>query len=65
VKADKDDYTVTVSCGEDAPENSASLRLVAIGEHGGRTQTFVHDVVLKIVVPESPTEAKDSAQNAD
>jgi len=65
IKSDKDIYTVTVSCREDAPENDASLRLVMIGEHSGRTQTFVQDVVLQIVPPESTTVAKDSVQNAD
>ena len=65
VKSDKDVYTVTVSCREDAPEDSASLRLVVIGEHNGRTQAFFQDVALRIVTPESPAVAKDSVQNAD
>jgi hypothetical protein len=65
VKSEEDDYTVTVSCGDDAPEGDQNLRLVVIGEHSDRTQIFEQDVVLRIVRPEAPSEGKESAETAD
>jgi hypothetical protein len=65
VKSEEDDYTVSVSCGDDASEGEQTLRLVVIGEHSDRTQSFVQDVVLRIVRPEAPSEGKESAETAD
>lgn len=65
VKSEEDDYTVSVSCGDDASEGEQTLRLVVIGEHSDRTQTFVKDIVLRIVRPEAPSEGKESAETAD
>lgn len=65
VKTEEDVYTVTVTCDDDAPEGDQTARLVVIGEHSGRTQTFMQDVVLQIVRPEAPPEGKESAKKAD
>ncbi|MCH2202523.1 MAG: hypothetical protein MK102_11180 [Fuerstiella sp.] len=64
VKSEEDVYTVTVSCAGDVPEGNQTARLVVIGEHSGRTQTFVQDVVLRIVRPDAPSEGKESAETA-
>ena len=55
VKADKDNYNVTLTGPKDAAEGRVTWRLVSYGELGGRGQIVARDIPIDIVEPLAAT----------